>query len=99
MAHERTRGHDPAAHDARDARVKGDRVRLTILLGSSVSGLVLGLFLGLGALALLAFISTMIPAASRWAERLRAPALVVMLVLLPLAGALLGYLEGRAKLR
>ena len=74
-------------------------MRLTILLGSSVSGLVLGLFLGLGALALLAFVSTMIPAAARWAERLRAPALVVTLVLLPLAGALLGYLEGRAKLR
>ena len=76
-----------------------DRERLTILFGSTLSGLVLGLFLGLGALAILAFISTMIPAASRWAERLRAPALVLTLVLHPLAGALLGYLEGRAKLR
>lgn len=74
-------------------------MRTSILVGSTVSGLVLGLFVGLGALALLVFLSTFIPLAARWAERLRAPALVLTLVLLPLAGALLGWLEGRAKLR
>lgn len=81
------------------ASVSGERVRLTILFGSTVSGLVLGLFVGLGALALLASLATFVPVAARWAERLRAPALVLTLVLLPLAGALLGWLEGRAKLR
>ena len=74
------------------------RVRLTILLGSTVSGLVLGLFVGLGLLALLALVATTVPPAARLAERLRAAALVVTLVVLPLAGALLGWLEGRAKL-
>ena len=76
-----------------------ERVRLTILLGSTVSGLVLGVFLGLGLLALLAFLATAVPAAARWTERLRLPVLVATLLLLPLAGALLGWLEGRAKLR
>lgn len=74
-------------------------MRFTILFGSTVSGLVLGVFVGLGALALLAALATFVPLAARWADRLRAPVLVATLVLLPLAGAVLGWLEGRAKLR
>jgi uncharacterized membrane protein YqjE len=74
-------------------------MRLTILAGSTASGLVLGLFAGLGLLALLALVATSVPAAARLADRLRAVALVAALVVLPLLGALLGWLEGRAKLR
>jgi hypothetical protein len=74
-------------------------MRLTILAGSTVSGLLLGLFVGLGALALLALVATTVPAAARLADRLRVVALVATLVVLPLLGALLGWLEGRAKLR
>ena len=76
-----------------------ERLRLTVLLGSTASGLVLGLFVGLGALAVLAVATTSIPSLARIAERARSAALVVTLLLLPLAGAILGWLEGRAKLR
>jgi hypothetical protein len=76
-----------------------ERVRLTILVGSTLSGLVLGLFVGLGLLALLAFLGTSVPGLARAADRLRVTALVATLVAIPLAGAVLGWLEGRAKLR
>ena len=76
-----------------------ERIRLTILVGSTLSGLVLGLFVGLGLLALLAFLGTSVPTLARAAERLRVTALVATLVVIPLAGAVLGWLEGRAKLR
>ncbi len=76
------------------------RIRAGILAWSATSGLLLGLFAGLALLGILAIIAALLPAgAARMVERVRAPALVLCLVMMPAAGALLGYLEGRLKLR
>ena len=59
----------------------------------------LGLFCGVAILAaVLAGLELVAPGAARALERWRPLLLVVCLVLLPLIGAVLGYLEGRLKL-
>lgn len=75
-------------------------MRTTILVESTVSGVVIGVVLGVVALSIATVVAGVLPAgAARWIERLRTPAIVVCLVVLPLIGAVLGYLEGRLKLR
>jgi hypothetical protein len=75
-------------------------MRTTVLLGSIVSGLVLGLGSGLALFALLVLGWGVLPGPwARVAERFRVPALLICLVVLPLVGGILSYLEGRLKLR
>jgi hypothetical protein len=70
-----------------------------MLLWSAATGLVMGLLAGVGLLALLTLAVNVVPGIpERLVERLRLPVLIVLLGCVPLAAALLGYLEGRAKL-
>ena len=73
--------------------------RSTMLLWSAASGLVVGLLAGVALLALLTLLVNLVPMVSeRLAERLRGPVMLLLLLFVPLIGAVLGYLEGRAKL-
>jgi len=74
-------------------------MRPTILAWSAFSGFLLGLLAGLAVLALLvAGLELVAPGVARATARWR-PALVVLcLVVLPVIGAVLGWLEGRLKL-
>jgi hypothetical protein len=75
-------------------------LRGSILGGSVLTGLALGLVCGLLVLGVLALLWAALPPSwARVAARVRVLALVLCLALLPLAGAALGYLEGRLKLR
>ena len=66
---------------------------------SAVSGLVVGLLSGVLFLAMLTLAAHVIPGIpDRMVERLRIPVAIVLLVIVPLVSAALGYLEGRAKL-
>ena len=70
-----------------------------MLLWSAASGLVVGLLAGVALLALLTLVVNVVPGLSgRLVERLRGPVVLVLLLFVPLVGAVLGYLEGRAKL-
>ena len=75
-------------------------MRATILGWSAVSGLVLGLIAGIILYATLILsgelLSGVVP---RIAGRARVAAALLSFVLLPLAGAVLGWLEGKLKLR
>jgi hypothetical protein len=75
-------------------------MRATILVWSAVSGLVLGLMAGILLFAVLVlggeFLSGVLP---RVGARTRLAAALLSFVLLPLAGAALGWMEGRLKLR
>ena len=74
-------------------------MRASILAWSTFSGLVLGLFCGVALLAaVLAGLELVAPGAARALERWRPLLLVLCLAVLPLVGAVLGYLEGRLKL-
>jgi hypothetical protein len=74
-------------------------MRASILAWSAFSGLVLGLLCGVAVLAVLvAGLEVLAPGLARATERWRPTLLVVCLVVLPLAGAVLGWLEGRLKL-
>lgn len=73
--------------------------RTSMLLWSAVTGLVVGLIVGVGVLALLTLAASVLPGIpERLVERLRLPVLALLLGVVPLVAALLGYLEGRAKL-
>ena len=70
-----------------------------MLLWSAASGLVVGLLAGVALLALVTLVVNIVPGLSgRLVERLRGPVVLVLLLFVPLVGAVLGYLEGRAKL-
>lgn len=70
-----------------------------MLVWSAVSGLVVGLLVGVALLALVTLIVHVIPGgAGRLVERFRPTVMLVLLLVVPLLGAVLGYLEGRAKL-
>ena len=75
-------------------------MRATILSWSTLSGIVLGLIAGLLLFAVLVIggelMSGFVP---RLAGRTRVAAALLSFVVLPLAGALLGWLEGRLKLQ
>jgi len=75
-------------------------VRATILGWSAVSGLVLGLIAGLLLFALAVVSGELLPGVMpRLAGRTRVALAIFSFVLLPLAGTVLGWLEGRLKLR
>jgi hypothetical protein len=70
-----------------------------MLLQSALTGLVVGVIAGVGLLALLTLAVNVVPGIpERVVERLRLPVVALLLGVVPLAAALLGYLEGRAKL-
>lgn len=75
-------------------------MRATILVWSAISGLVLGLIAGVMLFAVLVLGGELL---SAWVPRLAGRARLAMALLsfvaLPLAGAVLGWLEGRLKLR
>jgi hypothetical protein len=73
-------------------------MRLGILLWSSLAGALLGVFVGVLALGALVLAASVLPPVQRAGERLRPAVLIVLLVVVPLVGGVLGYLEGRAKL-
>jgi hypothetical protein len=73
--------------------------RTGILLWSAASGLIVGLLAGIGLVALLTLAVHIVPGIpDRLVERFRVPLLLLLLLALPLVAAMLGYLEGRAKL-
>ena len=73
--------------------------RGAMLLWSAISGLVVGLLAGIGLLAITTLVANIVPGISeRLVARLRLPTLLLFLLVVPILGALLGYLEGRAKL-
>ena len=75
-------------------------MKATILGWSAVSGLVLGLMAGLMLFAVILLsgelLSGIVP---RLAGRARTALALLSFVILPLAGTVLGWLEGRLKLR
>ena len=75
-------------------------MRATILVWSTISGALLGLFAGVMAFAVVVIgaelASGLIP---RLGSRGRLVVGILSFVVLPLAGAILGWLEGRLKLR
>jgi hypothetical protein len=74
-------------------------VRATILGWSAASGLVLGLIAGTLLFAVLVVGGELLPIVPRLAGQARVAAAIVAFLILPLAGAALGWLEGRLKLR
>lgn len=72
--------------------------RTAILLWSATSGFVVGLLAGVGLLAVVTLVVNVAPVIpERLVDRLRVPVVAFLLVVVPLLAALLGYLEGRAK--
>ena len=75
-------------------------MRATILGWSTASGFILGLFAGLALFAVLVISGELAAGViPRLGGRVRALVSVVSFVVLPLAGAVLGWLEGRLKLQ
>lgn len=75
-------------------------MRASVVLWSAVSGLVLGLFAGLLLFAVPVIVSELAAGfLPRLGSRARTMLAVVSFAVLPLAGATLGFLEGRLKLR
>lgn len=75
-------------------------MRATILAWSTVSGLVLGLMAGTMAFGVVVLGAELTSGAiPRLAGRARVAVVVFTFLLLPLAGAMVGWLEGRLKLR
>lgn len=75
-------------------------MRSFILFWSAVSGLVLGLLAGIAALAVILLGAELLaPWVPRLAGRARMLAVVATMVVVPVAGTLVGFLEGRLKLR
>ena len=73
--------------------------RTAMLLWSAATGLAIGLVTGVGVLALLTLVVNIVPGVpERLVGRLRVPVLALLLGGIPLVAAVLGYLEGRAKL-
>ena len=70
-----------------------------MLLWSAASGLVVGLLAGVALLAIVTLVVYLFPGISGpLVERIRGTVVLVFLLVVPLVGAVLGYLEGRAKL-
>lgn len=74
-------------------------MRATILGWSALSGFVLGALLGLMAFAVVIVGGELIPGMSRIVGRVRFVVVIFSFIVLPMAGTLLGWLEGRLKLR
>jgi hypothetical protein len=75
-------------------------VRASILLWSTVSGALLGLFIDATLIGLAVLISAVVPALStRLHHRWFSTSAAVVLALIPLSLAVLGFLEGQLKTR
>ena len=75
-------------------------MRATILGWSTASGFILGLFIGVALFAVLVISGELATGViPRLGGRVRAVVMVFSFVVLPLAGAVLGWLEGRLKLQ
>jgi len=75
-------------------------MRATILGWSAFSGLILGLFAGLMLFALVVIGGELAPnVLARLNGRVRVVVSIFSFVVLPVAGAVLGWLEGRLKLQ
>ena len=74
-------------------------MRTTILGWSAVSGLVLGGIIGLMLFAVVIVSGELVPGAARVVSRVRFIMVLFSFVVLPLAGTVLGWMEGRLKLR
>lgn len=74
-------------------------MRATILGWSAFSGLALGAIAGTLLFAVLLLGGELLPGVPRLAGRARVVAAVFSFVVLPLAATVLGWLEGRLKLR
>ena len=74
-------------------------MRATILGWSAFSGLVLGGIAGLLVFAVIVVSGELVPGVPRLVGRARLVAVLLSFIVLPLAGTLLGWLEGRLKLR
>jgi hypothetical protein len=75
-------------------------VRTSILLWSAASGLLLGFFAGVMGFAILIVGGELLPGViPRLGTRGKLVAAIISFAVLPLAGATLGWLEGRLKLR
>ena len=74
-------------------------MRTSILLWSLVGGSVLGLLAGFLLFAIVFMTGEAPGAIGRIAVRLRVPVAVLCFVVLPVVGGVLGWLEGRLKLR
>ena len=73
-------------------------MRASILLWSTASGLILGLFIDAILIGMALLLSTLIPSISaRVAHRWFAVAATALLAVIPLGLAVLGYLEGKLK--
>jgi hypothetical protein len=72
--------------------------RAQMLASATLSGLAMGLIGGVLVTAALVLVAQLTPRPARLVDRLRVPVLILLLVGAPLVGAVLGYLEGRAKL-
>lgn len=73
--------------------------RTSILLWSAASGFVVGILAGLALLAVVTLVVNIVPGIpERLVGRLRMPVVLILLVGVPLAATLLGYMEGRAKM-
>ena len=75
-----------------------NKMRLTVLAWSAAGGAFVGLLAGILLFAIGALVGAALPPVARVLERLWWPGAVVCFVLLPIAGGVLGYLEGRLKL-
>ena len=75
-------------------------MRATILTWSAISGLILGVFAGTLLFATLLLGGELAPSVvPRLVGRARVAASVISFVIIPVAGAILGWLEGRLKLQ
>jgi hypothetical protein len=75
-------------------------MRTSILVWSTVSGALLGLFIDATLLGVVVLVSTVVPAlGTRLQNRWFAIPAVVLLAVIPTAMAVLGFLEGQLKTR
>jgi hypothetical protein len=75
-------------------------MRATILTWSAISGLILGLFAGTLLFATLLLGGELVPSVvPRLVGRARVVVAIVSFAIIPIAGAIVGWLEGRLKLQ
>ena len=73
-------------------------MRTSILLWSTLSGLILGLFIDATLIGVALFLSALVPAfALRPGHRWLTLLAIVLLITIPVVSAVLGFLEGRLK--
>lgn len=73
-------------------------MRLTVLAWSAAGGALVGLLAGILLFAIGALLGAAIPPAARVLERLWWLGAILCFAVLPIAGGVVGYLEGRLKL-